>query len=507
MKKYPAILLALLFVAPLQQARCEEAQSIVIDTTKATTDFPHSWEHFFGSGRAILSLRESYRKDLERLKKNHIDVQYVRFHNIFHDEVGFYDEDKSGNPIYNFTYIDQIYDGLIDRGVRPFVELSFMPNKLAASSMPHAFWYHPNVSPPKSYDKWAEMIRVFTQHLVDRYGIDEVSKWYFEVWNEPNLDFWGGKPSEETYYQLYDATARAVKGVNPRLRVGGPATAQAAWAGKFIAHCVDNKVPIDYFSTHVYGNDAPAAIDTDKPTPRADMVALAVRKVHDQVAKSPLPHLPIIWSEYGASYFNEVDITDSEFMGPWLANNISKCDGLATEMSLWTFSDVFEEQGVPKSAFYGGFGLIGPTGIPKAGFNAMAMLSKLGKRRYPVAAENVIATNRGMHDLIVAIWNYVEPGTKGSSHTYKLHLPAGKVGSYWDYRVDANHGSALTKWREMGSPAFPTREQHKVLMKSAELMAPQRRMPTGPNEITVELPPNGLALLEIPDDGWLKLTE
>ena len=103
--------------------------------------------------------------------------------------------------------------------------------------------------------KWGDLISHFAQHLVDRYGIEEVSQWYFEVWNEPNLDFWAGEPKEETYYQLYDATARALKKVNPRLRVGGPATAQAAWVDRFIAHAVENHVPLDFVSTHVYAND------------------------------------------------------------------------------------------------------------------------------------------------------------------------------------------------------------------------------------------------------------
>ena len=138
----------------------------------------------------------------------------MRFHAIFHDEVGVYDEDKQGNPVYNFSYVDQIYDGLLANGVQPFVELSFMPYKLAARPDLQAFWYKPNVSPPKDYAKWDDMITQFAKHLVDRYGIDEVSQWYFEVWNEPNLDFWTGTPRQQTYFELYDHTARDIKAVS-----------------------------------------------------------------------------------------------------------------------------------------------------------------------------------------------------------------------------------------------------------------------------------------------------
>jgi xylan 1,4-beta-xylosidase len=204
---------------------------IEVDAQAPSHPFPHFWEQMFGSGRAILSLRQSYRDDLREVKSI-TDFQYVRFHAIFHDEAGFYDEDAAGNPIYNFSYIDQIYDGLLQNHVRPFVELSFMPKKLAAANNLHAFWYKQNVSPPKDYDRWGTMISVFAKHLVDRYGIEEVSKWYFEVWNEPNIDFWTGDPKEATYYHLYDVTAAALKSVSPRLRVGGPATAQAAWVDR-----------------------------------------------------------------------------------------------------------------------------------------------------------------------------------------------------------------------------------------------------------------------------------
>ncbi len=158
--------------------------------------------------------------------------------------------------------------------------------------------------------------------MIDRYGIDEVSKWYFEVWNEPNLDFWAGQPREQTYLQLYDSTARTLKQVDQRLRVGGPATAQAAWVDRFIRHVVDNGVPVDFVSSHVYANDLSQDVfGTDEKIPRTQFVCRAIRKVHDQVQASERKDLPIIWSEYNASYKNEPEVTDSEFMGPWLAEH------------------------------------------------------------------------------------------------------------------------------------------------------------------------------------------
>src|SRR6202045_3897524 len=217
------------------------AQTIEIDSAAPSHAFPHFWERMFGSGRAILSLRESYRRDLHDVKQV-TGFEYIRFHAIFHDEVGTYSENAHGAPVYNFSYVDQIYDGLVQNGVHPFVELSFMPQQLAAAQTFQAFWYKPIIAPPKDWSKWGDLISHFAQHLVDRYGIEEVSQWYFEVWNEPNLDFWAGKPAEDTYYQLYDGAAQALKSVNARLRVGGPATAQAAWVDRFIQHVTENKI-------------------------------------------------------------------------------------------------------------------------------------------------------------------------------------------------------------------------------------------------------------------------
>src|SRR5271168_5034084 len=373
-------------------------ETIAVDLRAPAQPFPHFWEQMFGSGRAILSLRQSYRDDLREVKAA-TDLKYVRFHAIFHDEVGLYDEDAAGKPIYNFSYVDQIYDGLLQAGVRPFVELSFKPN----------------VSPPKSYEKWAELVRQFAQHLVDRYGLDEVSQWYFEVWNEPNIDFWAGAPKEPTYFQLYDSAAGALKDVSPLLRIGGPATAQAAWADRFIQHAAKENVPLDFVSTHVYGNDsAPDVFGTHEQVPRTQMVCRAVRKVHDQIAASARPNLPLIWSEFNASYMNEPDVTDSTYMGPWMADTIRQCDGLVDMMSYWTFSDVFEEQGVVKKLFYGGFGLIAADDIPKPAFAAFQLLHHLGDRRIAVDSDSALLTRRKDGTLVLAVWNYAPPASGAS---------------------------------------------------------------------------------------------
>ena len=476
------------------------AQTVVIDATAPGRPFPHFWEQIFGSGRANLALRESYRRDLREVRAA-TDFHYVRFHAIFHDENGVYNEDAQGRPVYNFSYVDQIYDGLLADGVRPFVELSFMPKKLSAVPPTlFPFWYQPVVSPPRDYGAWGRLVGAFAQHLVDRYGIDEVAQWYFEVWNEPNIGFWAGKPRESTYFQLYAAAANALKAVSPRLRVGGPATAQAAWVDRLIAYCIENHVPMDFASTHVYGNDRSQDVfGTDEKISRRDMVARAVRKVHEQVKSSGLPDLPIHWTEYNASFMNERAVTDAPFMGPWLANNIRQCDGLTTTMSYWTFSDVFEEGGVAKTPFYGGFGLIASRGIPKPAFYAFRLLHQLGTERLPVDSESVLATRRADGTLEIAAWNYAAPEEAGDPVEMTLSFKGLRGGRRLALveRVDAEHGSPMKAWEAMGSPASPTQEQIGALRRAALPGNPETVELSGDSSLKLHLPPHGLALIEV----------
>jgi xylan 1,4-beta-xylosidase len=491
------LIIAVLLVCSPRAALAQiQNENIAVDLNAPSHPFPHFWEQMFGSGRAILSLRDSYRRDLREVKEA-TGFEYIRFHAILDDEVGVYDE-VDGNSVYNFSYIDQIYDGLLKNGVRPFVELSFMPKKLASKEIYQAFWYRPIISPPKDYAKWNDLITHLAQHLIDRYGIDEVSHWYFEVWNEPNLDFWAGDPKQATYFELYDNTARTLKRVNPRLRVGGPATAQAAWADAFIAHVAQNQVPADFVSTHVYANDtAKDVFGTDENIPRTQMVCRAVRKVHDQIKASAHPDLPLIFSEYNASYKNETDVTDAPFMGPWLADTVRQCDGLVDNLAFWTFSDVFEEQGVVKQPFYGGYGIVAEENLPKPSFNAFKLLHQLGDQRIPVDSQSALVTKRADGTIVMAVWNLFLPEEQGKPKDVTISF-GGLTGSRLArvLRVDATHGSLLALYDSMGKPKYPTEAQLRDLRRAAELPAPEYQN-VEQGKIKLELPPHGLALIEI----------
>lgn len=473
-----------------------QTETIAIDPQSSASPFPHFWEEMFGSGRAVLTMRDSYRRDMREVKQI-TGFQFVRFHAILHDELGVYDEDAQGNPVYNFSYIDQIYDGLLANGVKPYVEISFMPRKLALRQDTHPFWYKQDVAPPKDYAKWDALMTAFAQHLIERYGIDEVAQWYFEVWNEPNIDFWTGNPKQQTYFELYDHTARALKAVNSRLRVGGPATAQAAWVDAMIAHAASNNVPLDFVSTHVYGNDTSMDVFGDhRAVAPHQMVCAAVKKVHDQILASARPTIPLIWSEFNATYMNESPITDSIYMGPWMADTIRQCDGLVNMMSYWTFSDVFEEQGPVKQPFYGGYGLIAAGGIPKPAFYAFEILHHLGDQRIAEPQDDVLVTKRADGSLIIALWNLVEPGATAPDKKFHLQISGWRGTRATISRVDSTHGDTLAAYHKMGKPRYPTEAQIQELRKESAL-GKSDTMQLSRGELEVTLPPNGLAVIDL----------
>jgi xylan 1,4-beta-xylosidase len=233
------------------------------------------------------------------------------------------------------------------------------------------------------------------------------------------------------------------------------------------------------------------------------MVCPAIEKVHEEIVHSTRPSIPLIVSEFNATYMNEQAVTDSIFMGPWMADTIRRCDGLAAMMSYWTFSDVFEEQGVIKTPFYGGFGLMAEGGIPKPAFSAFALLHDLGTERLAASSDDVLVTRRKDGTIVIAAWNLLDPDKfaetrTGASKTIGfdlMHIPY--VARATIRRVDAAHGDTLNAWKKMGSPQSPTQAQIVALRKASEIGPPEQRAIHG-DTFSLTLPPMGLALIEIP---------
>jgi len=429
-----------------------------------------------GAGRANEGLRADWQQQLAYAHRE-CGFEYIRMHGLFCDDMGVYREER-GKPEYNWQYIDQLYDFLHRIGMKPFVELGFMPQGLA-SGPKTIFWWRGNVTPPKDMAKWADFIRAFVLHLQERYGDAEVRTWYFEVWNEPNLSgFFAG--TQKQYFDLYGATARAIKSVSTAYRVGGPATAGCGWVPEFIHFCDTNHAPVDFISTHTYGvqsgfldehGDAGTVL-----SPNPNSIFGEVKSVRRQIAESAMPQLELHFTEWSASYTPADPVHDSYHSAAYILDKLKKCGDAAQSMSYWTFTDIFEEAGPRWEAFHGGFGLINYEAINKPAFYAYQFLNRLGPtelKNNDAAAWVCTDKSGGVQALI---WDFTNTHPGSSVHNqvfYKRDLPARpkstvmlnlshlRKGNYTveTYKVGYRVNDAYATYRDMGAPAQLTEAQ------------------------------------------------
>ncbi len=379
-------------------------------------------------------LRADWQQQLAFVKKE-CGFRYIRMHGLLTDDMGVYREDKNGNPEYNYMYVDALFDYLHQIGIKPFVELGFMPNYLASGPQT-IFWWKGNVTPPNNYDKWAALIQNITQHFTDRYGVDEVKTWYFEVWNEPNLSpgFWTG--TQEDYFKLYKYTAQAVKKVNSAYRVGGPATAGAAWEAELIEFCQQNNLPIDFVSTHAYGVNV-GFLDEWGNTgtvlaPQEYAVSGDVLQSRKEIQASSKPNLELHYTEWSASYTPSDPIHDSYHEAAYILQKLRQVGNAAQSMSYWVFTDIFEESAPRFTPFHGGFGLLNMQGINKPAFYAYQFLNQLGETELANSDSTSWVTKDGDGNLQILAWDYTYSRPKDSVNNqdyYIKDLPAKAKGT------------------------------------------------------------------------------
>ncbi len=434
-----------------------------------------------GAGRANEGLRADWQQQLTQTKKD-CDFKYIRMHGLLTDDMAVYTEDNKGNPEYNYQYIDALYDFLLSINVKPFVELGFMPSRLASGSKT-VFWWKGNVTPPKDYKKWEDLIRNLIQHFTARYGEEEVKTWYFEVWNEPNLSpgFWTGTQAD--YFKLYEYTARAVKSVNPSYKVGGPGTAGAAWESEMIDFCEKNKVPIDFISTHSYGvtqgfldefGQGGTALSKNNGAVSGDV--LQSRK---EIATSTKPNLELHYTEWSSSYTPADPFHDSYHSAAYILQKLKQVGNAANSMSYWVFTDIFEEPGPRFTPFHGGFGLMNTQGIKKAAYFAYDYLNKLGKTELKNTDDSSWATKSANGNMQLLFWDftYTLPESTNNQQYYIKDLPSKPKGSVKVqlaglekgnyhleiYKVGYKVNDAYTDYLAMGKPRQLTKQQVNAL--------------------------------------------
>lgn len=434
-----------------------------------------------GAGRANEGLRADWQQQLAYVKKE-CDFKYIRMHGLLTDDMGVYKEDRKGNPEYNFQYVDVLYDFLESIGIKPFVELGFMPSALASGHQT-IFWWRGNVTPPKDYNKWADLIKNLVIHWTDRYGADEVKTWYFEVWNEPNLSpgFWSG--TQEEYFKLYEYTVKAIKSVNKEYRVGGPATAGAAWVPETLDFCKKNNLPLDFISTHSYGvnqgfldeyGNSGTVLSKDPMSVSGDV--LNSRK---QIETSSFKNLELHYTEWSSSYTPADPLHDSYHEAAYILEKIKQVGNSANSMSYWTFTDIFEESGIRFTPFHGGFGLLNYQSVNKPAFYAYQFMNKLGAKELTNNDSRSWACKDSKGNIQLLLWDftYTLPDSVNNQAYYLQNLPAkskGKVkvelsdvpeGSYAleIYQVGYHVNDAYTTYFEMGKPNQLTRPQVKQM--------------------------------------------
>ena len=472
----------------------------IIESDLAQLKGPRSmvWSDCVGAGRIGEGLRESWRKQLEQCHRE-FGFRYLRAHGLLHDEMRVYNEDKNGNPVYNFMYIDDVYDFLLSIGMKPFVELGFMPEKLASKPAAEfdngtVFWWKANVTPPAKYEKWDVLVKTLVQHWTDRYGADEVKTWRFEVWNEPNLEiFW--RLSEEKrlpeYLKLYEHTVKAVKSVNKDYPVGGPSGAGPVFIEELIDYCNKKKLPLDFITYHTYGlGDGPSGLDQFGN--RTLYLHPSLHYVCDE-ANLPLPaiaskskkKLPVYITEWNSSYSPVDPVHDSFFAGPFILEQLRNTEALDS-MSFWTFTDIFEENGPAPRPFHGGFGLISYQGVPKAAYWAYQYLSLLGGTETVSSDQSSYVCRDDKGGVQILFWDLTHPTDggkisnqqfffktvpavdKGEASVILHHLPAGEY-NVKVFMIGYQQNDPYTLWLNAGAPADLSRDDIEELKKSSAM--------------------------------------
>jgi xylan 1,4-beta-xylosidase len=475
-------ILAVFICLTVKAQTAADKRTIDIDAGQVKGTLAKSFNLCVGAGRANEGLRADWQRQL-RVAHNECGFKYIRFHGLLSDDMGVYFEDKNGKPIYNWQYIDELFDYLQAIGMKPFVELGFMPGALASGNKT-IFWWRGNVTPPKDYDKWNGLIKALVEHWTERYGEKEVASWYFEVWNEPNLKDGFFTGTQQDYFKLYKETATAIKSVSANYRVGGPATAGNAWIPEMIAYCVQQKAPVDFISTPDYGvtqgfldatGNAGTVLSKDRNHVSDDM-----RRSKKQIEQSALPNLQLHYTEWSASYTPVDPIHDSYHEAAYILNTVKWAAPDVNSMSYWTFTDIFEEAGPRSTPFHGGFGLMNYQDIKKPAYYAFKYLNELGDTELRCADSSAMVCKDGKGNIQALVWNFTidHPGDSINNQVfYKRDLPAKslppaqfklrglKPGKYTVsiYKTGYHANDPYSAYFEMGSPSQLTIAQVKTL--------------------------------------------
>ncbi len=547
-----ACLSASLTLAATAHAQTEAPRrvSITVDAVRTDGDLPPVWR-FFGADEPNYATMKDGRKLLVELGELKPGKVYFRAHNLLSTGDGTpafkwgstnaYTEDKDGNPVYDWTTVDRIIDTYLAQGIRPYLQIGFMPEAMstAPKGVPYQHLWRPGFDynliatgwtyPPKSYEKWAELVHQWTLHNIARYGKAEVERWYFEVWNEPNSKFyWQGSP--EDFYRLHDVAVDAVRRALPTARVGGPDVAGpgGTFMDGFLKHVSTGKnyatgqigTPTDFLSFHAKGRptfvDGHVRMGLSTHLKEADAGFAKIAGVPKLAAK------PIVIGESdpegcAACPGKQNDYRNGTMYSSYTAASFARIWDLARRRKVnlegvlsWSFE--FEDQ-----PWFAGYRQLSTNGVDLPVLNVIRLFSKLGTKRLiatsdaevpldqviaqgvqGVADVGTIATRTADGRVAVLIWHYHDDDVAGPDAAVSLAIAGLKTGSATVWRVDADNANAFTAWQKMGSPQSPDADQYAALEKASGLK-PERVQATttgrGPTRIALTVPRQGVALV------------
>jgi len=467
------------------------------DLGSAPVPLRHPWQHCVGSCHAITALRADWQSQLARAHRE-LGVRHVRFHGMLDDAMGtVICQDE--RYLYSFLNLDRIHDFLLGIGMRPIVELSFMPWSMASGGET-VFRYRGNITPPRHLDDWTALCTRLATHWCERYGVDEVSQWPIEVWNEPNLTaFWSG--GQAGYFELYRRTWEAIKAVSPRLQVGGPVTAQNAWLPEFDAFAREHGCEPDFISTHYYPTDAFGQIGADTETQLAHAPP-GVMRDHAESARAIAGRRPLYYTEWNITSNPRDPLHDGAFCAALAIRLAMTVDDVVDAMAWWTFSDIFEENYLPSVPFHGGFGLLSLHDVAKPVYRGFELLRRLGPQAWAVEGRHDTlsawvgaADDRGADAVIV---NVALPQHAIASEDVELRLrlpPGRRAAAAFVSRIDESHANPRAAWQAMGEPEYPSATQVAAL-QVASVVVPEPwplAEEDGLVKIALALPPNAVA--------------
>ncbi|MGN0533101.1 MAG: hypothetical protein ACI4IK_01970 [Eubacterium sp.] len=496
--------------------------SFKLDYNGETRQTSKHWQFCIGSGHAALAHRTDYMQQLKTVH-DELGIERVRFHGIFNDDMNVCQRlcdhlpavTRNRTMLFSFYQVAKIYDSLLEIGVKPFVEISFMPSALA-SGKKTVFHYKGNVTLPKDMSLWQNFISEFARFLINRYGADEVRSWYFEVWNEPDLACFF-KGSMKDYYRFYAATVNALKAVDSQLTVGGPATTKSSHLTEFLDFCKKENVPVDFVSTHQYPTDELGhsinrqrlkQISKIKAYNPSESIRGLLQPIFDNVndfrpelkgyltdeakrARREIGDLPLLYTEWSISSNCVAAIHDTIRSSSFLVKTVLDNQGIIDGSSYWTFSDIFEELFFFPDPFCGGFGLLTADGIKKPAFWAFKLLAMLPDNRYclPITNDDVelaaFRNEQGDAFLMLYAQSFDDTNNKYKASISIDNSPC--FAKAQAYRINSQHGNPVRIWEEMGKPAVISKQQLEYIKDSSKMICMPINTVSDVNGCTVDL--------------------